>query len=133
MCRLAGAAADGVVFNWLTPRYTALSAELVLDGATAAGRPRPMLTAHVRSALLPQATGRLDEQAQRYGAIPQYAANFERMGSSPRESAVTGHDAAALQAGIAAHEAHLDETIVRAITADDSAESILELLRACAP
>jgi alkanesulfonate monooxygenase SsuD/methylene tetrahydromethanopterin reductase-like flavin-dependent oxidoreductase (luciferase family) len=133
MCRLAGEVAAGVVFNWLTPEYTAASAALVLEGAMSAGRPRPLLTAHVRCALLPQADARLAEQAARYGSIPQYAANFARMGVSPRQTVVQGADAATLQGGIAAHEAHLDETIVRAITADDSAASILELLRACAP
>jgi hypothetical protein len=55
------------------------------------------------------------------------------MGVSARDTCVSGADAATLQAGIAAHERVLDETVVRALTADDSAASILELLRACAP
>jgi hypothetical protein len=55
------------------------------------------------------------------------------MGVSARDTAVSGVNSAALQSGIAAHEGVLDETVVRAITADDSADSILELLRACAP
>lgn len=133
MCRLAGEAADGVVFNWLTPEYTKLSGEQVLAGAAAAGKPRPLLTAHVRSALLPQAAGQVDVQSGRYGSIPQYAANFARMGVSARDTVVTGSDAATLQARLREHEPLLDETIVRAITQDDRAESILELLHACAP
>ena len=55
------------------------------------------------------------------------------MGVSARNTCVHGTDAATLQAGIAEHETVLDETVVRAITADESVESILELLHACAP
>jgi alkanesulfonate monooxygenase SsuD/methylene tetrahydromethanopterin reductase-like flavin-dependent oxidoreductase (luciferase family) len=133
MCRLAGEVADGVVFNLLTPEYTASSGELVLSGARDAGRPRPLLTAHVRCALLPQAAAKVAEQAGRYAGNRQYAANFARMGIAAADTVVTGTDASALQTMIAAHEAQLDETIVRAITADDSADSIIELLHACAP
>src|SRR6266478_4466535 len=38
MCRLAGEVADGVLFNWLTPDYARLSADLVREGAAAARR-----------------------------------------------------------------------------------------------
>ena len=50
-----------------------------------------------------------------------------------REACVTGPDSAAMQVGISAHEAVLDETIVRAITPDDSLDSLIELVHACAP
>ena len=80
----------------------------------------------------PRQSSELEERS-RYASIPQYARHFARMGVSARDTCVSGPDAATLQAGIAAHEQVLDETIVRAITPDDTAESILELLRACAP
>jgi hypothetical protein len=89
--------------------------------------------AYARCALLPQAEQRRNVEADRYASFPKYAAHFERMGVSARDTCVSGYDAATLQAGIAAHERVLDEAVVRAITADDGAESILELLRACAP
>jgi hypothetical protein len=89
--------------------------------------------AYVRCGLLPQAEAKLNERAARYAGIPQYARHFERMAVSARDTCVSSAEAAALQAGIAEHERMLDETIVRAITPDDSASSILELLHACAP
>jgi alkanesulfonate monooxygenase SsuD/methylene tetrahydromethanopterin reductase-like flavin-dependent oxidoreductase (luciferase family) len=133
MNRLAGEVAEGVLFNWLTPEFAERSKGWVLDAAVGSGRPRPIISAYVRCALLPQADEQLDRQSALYSSFPSYASHFERMGVSARNTCVHGRDAATLQAGIARHEAVLDETVVRAITADESAESILELLRACAP
>jgi alkanesulfonate monooxygenase SsuD/methylene tetrahydromethanopterin reductase-like flavin-dependent oxidoreductase (luciferase family) len=133
MTQVAGEVGDGVLFNWQTPATAMSAGQICRDAAEAAGRPRPQVMAYVRTALLPQADQRLDTEAGRYGRVPAYAAHFARMGVSARETAVSGPDAASLQPQIAAHETSLDETIVRAITADDTAASILELLRACAP
>ncbi len=133
MTRMSGASGDGVLFNWQTPETAKQSGQICRDAAESAGRPRPLVMAYVRSALLPQADERLDIEANRYSRVPAYAAHFERMGVSARETAASGREAAELQVTIAAHESELDETVVRAITADDSATSILELLRACAP
>lgn len=133
MSALAGEVAEGVLFNWQTPPFAATSGEWVLEAATAASRPRPLLMAFVRCALLPQAGARLTEESGRYGSFPKYAAHFERMGVDARGTIVASADPAALRAGMAGHEAVLDEAVARAITASDDAESILELLRACAP
>ncbi|RIK46238.1 MAG: LLM class flavin-dependent oxidoreductase [Chloroflexi bacterium] len=133
MNRLAGEVAEGVLFNWLTPEFAERSRGWVLEAAERVGRPHPIISAYVRCALLPQADAQLDRQAALYSSFPSYADHFTRMGVSARNTCVHGPDAATLQAGIARHEAVLDETVVRAITADESAESILELLHACAP
>lgn len=133
MTRLAGEAGDGVLFNWQSPETAKSAGQRCREAAGAAGRPRPLVMAYVRTALLPQASERLDSEAGRYGRVPAYAAHFARMGVSARDTAVSGPDAATLQTGISAHEPSLDETVVRAITADDTAASVLELLRACAP
>jgi len=133
MTGLAGEIADGVLFNWFTTEFERQSGELVTAAASQAGRPQPLIMSYVRCGLLPHAQHRLQERAARYANIPQYARHFARMGISAHETCVSGTDAATLQTGIAAHEQVLDETIVRAITPDDRAASILELLRACAP
>jgi alkanesulfonate monooxygenase SsuD/methylene tetrahydromethanopterin reductase-like flavin-dependent oxidoreductase (luciferase family) len=133
MSALSGELADGVLFNWMTPEYTARAGRLVLDTAAGAGRARPALMAYVRCGLTPAAEARLSQELDRYAGIPTYERHVERMGASVRDACVTGDDGQALQSGIAAHEAVLDETIVRAITPDDSLDSLLELLHACAP
>ena len=55
------------------------------------------------------------------------------MGATAVDTCVVGPDAAALQVGLAWFETVLDETVVRAITPDDSFDSLLTLARACAP
>ena len=87
MCRLAGEVADGVLLNWLTPEHARRSADLVRAGAAAAKRPAPKIFAYVRLAIGPAAPELADE-GDRYGAIPAYAANFERMGVKPVETAI---------------------------------------------
>jgi alkanesulfonate monooxygenase SsuD/methylene tetrahydromethanopterin reductase-like flavin-dependent oxidoreductase (luciferase family) len=133
MSALAGEVADGVLFNWMTPQYTARVGQLVLDAAEAASRPRPALMAYVRCGLLPAAEARLSQELERYSGIATYERHVERMGASVREACVTGPDSAAMQVGISTQEAVLDETIVRAITPDDSLDSLIELVHACAP
>ena len=51
MCRLAGAKADGVLLNWLTPEFAAQSMNWVREGADEAGRPVPPSFAYVRTGL----------------------------------------------------------------------------------
>lgn len=133
MCAMAGEAGDGVLFNWLLPEWVDRSRKLVEDAAKEAGRSEPLIASYVRSALLPSAGERLVQEAGRYAGIPSYAAHFERQGIPAEQTAVRGEDAATLQAEIATYESRLDETVIRAITATDTAEDILELLEATKP
>ncbi len=133
MAGVAGEVGDGVLFNWLLPSYLAESIERVASAAEQHGRPRPLMMAYVRTAIVPEAEERLNQEAGRYTGNPNYAAHFERQGVAAAHTAVRGENAAALQSGIAPYEELLDETVVRAITADDSAEKIMELLQATAP
>jgi hypothetical protein len=88
---------------------------------------------YIRCALLPQAGASLAEQAANYDSIPSFGAMFARHGISAHDTVVTGPDAAALQPGIAREEAVLDVPVIRAVTADRSADALLELLEACRP
>jgi alkanesulfonate monooxygenase SsuD/methylene tetrahydromethanopterin reductase-like flavin-dependent oxidoreductase (luciferase family) len=133
MCRLAGEVADGVLFNWLTPEHALLSAEWVRGGAAAAGRPTPRLTAYVRVAIGAASAARLGDEARRYAAIPAYADHFARMGVPPSATAVAVAAAAAVSGALARWEQALDEVVVRAITANDSVDETLALVRAARP
>jgi alkanesulfonate monooxygenase SsuD/methylene tetrahydromethanopterin reductase-like flavin-dependent oxidoreductase (luciferase family) len=123
MSVVAGEVADGVLFNWMTPEHIAKIGRSV----------RGSLMAYVRCALLPQSQARLTEEADRYSAISSYRDHLARMGATALDTCVAGPDAAALQPGIAQFEAVLDETVVRAITPDDTLGSLRALARACAP
>ncbi|HET7341855.1 MAG TPA: LLM class flavin-dependent oxidoreductase [Methylomirabilota bacterium] len=133
MCRLAGELADGVLFNWLTPEYARRSAELVKEGAAAARRRPPVLYAYVRLALGPAALARLGEEGDRYASIPAYAAHFARMGVKPADTAVAGNTPEEIRAGLARWQGAVDEVVLRAITAHDTVEENLALVRAARP
>ena len=123
MSAVAGEVADGVLFNWMTPEHIAKLGPSV----------RGSLMAYVRCALLPQSQARLTEEADRYSAISSYRDHLARMGATALDTCVVGPNTAALQPGIARFEAVLDETVVRAITPDDTVDSLMALARACAP
>lgn len=129
MCRLAGEVADGVLFNWLTPEYARRSADLVRAGAVAAKRPMPRVYAYVRVALGP-ATERLAEEGGRYDAIPAYHAHFVRMGVKPVDTAIAATSAEGIKRALAAWDGAVDEVVLRAITAKDTVEDHLTLVRA---
>jgi alkanesulfonate monooxygenase SsuD/methylene tetrahydromethanopterin reductase-like flavin-dependent oxidoreductase (luciferase family) len=133
MCRLAGEIADGVLFNWLTPEHARRSAELVRAGATAAGRKPPTLFAYVRVALGAAARAKLAEEGERYARIPAYAANFERMGVKPVETAIAAETPGAIASALGAWRGVVDEVVLRAITGGDTVEEHLALLRAATP
>jgi alkanesulfonate monooxygenase SsuD/methylene tetrahydromethanopterin reductase-like flavin-dependent oxidoreductase (luciferase family) len=133
MCQLAGEVADGVLFNWLTPEHARRSAEWVREGAAAAGRRPPTLFAYVRLAVGSGALARLEEEAARYARIPAYADHFARAGTSPIDTAVGVPGPEALAAALAAWQGAVDEVVLRAITAGDSVEENLALLRAARP
>lgn len=130
MCRLAGEVADGVLFNWLTPDHARRSAELVRAGAASVGRPAPRLYAYVRVALGAAACERLAEEGGRYAAIPAYAANFARMGVKPVETAIAAESPDAIPPAVRAWQGAVDEIVLRAVTAKDTAEENVALLRA---
>ncbi|HUG35536.1 MAG TPA: LLM class flavin-dependent oxidoreductase [Candidatus Limnocylindrales bacterium] len=133
MCHLAGEVADGVLFNWLTPEYARRSADLVRAGATAAGRPAPMMIAYVRVAIGPAAGERLAEEAARYTGVPAYNAHFVRMGVKALDTGIAVQTPAAVAPALRTWQGAVDELVVRSITAKDGLEETLELVRAAKP
>jgi len=133
MCRLAGEIADGVLFNWITADHARRSAEWVRAGAEAARRPSPTLYAYVRLAIGPAAAERLAGEATRYGAIPAYAAHFERMAVKPADTAIMVNREDELRSQLLRWQGAVDELLFRAITGQETTEAYLALLRAAKP
>ena len=133
MCELAGEVADAVLFNFVTPEHARASADLVRAGARKAGRSVPTLYSYVRVALGAASRPRLQEEADRYGKIPAYAANFARMGVKPIDTTIMAETPSALHAAIARWHGIVDELVLRAITPTDSAEETIALVRAARP
>jgi hypothetical protein len=105
----------------------------VTEAARDARRPRPLILGYVRTVFGPGAREVFAEEAGRYGGYLAYAANFARMGTPAEATAVIGDTAAEIQAGLASFASELDETVVRAITGEESADAYLALLEAAAP
>lgn len=133
MCALAGSASDGVLLNWLTADYVMPSAAIAEEAADAVGRPAPMILGYVRTAFGPGAREVFYEEAGRYASYPSYAANFARMGTPAEHTAVIGDTRQDIQDGLAPFTPLLDETVVRAITGEESLPAYLALLEAAAP
>lgn len=133
MRAVAGEAADGVLLNWLTVGSVPAAAATVDNAAREAGRPRPLILGYVRTVFGVSARDAFLAEAGRYATYPAYAANFARMGTPAEETAVIGGTAAEIQTGLGAFTPHLDETVVRAITGEESAAAYLALLAAAAP
>ena len=132
MTELAGEVADGVLLNWLTPSYAEGSVAATRKAAAGAGRPTPLVAGYVRVALGDPARHRLAAEAVRYEGYPAYAAHFARMGAGALATTVTADDPTAIAPALAAY-AHFDETVVRAIAAEDTAAAYLALLHAASP
>jgi alkanesulfonate monooxygenase SsuD/methylene tetrahydromethanopterin reductase-like flavin-dependent oxidoreductase (luciferase family) len=133
MCRVAGEVADGVLLNWLVPDHVPVSIRELQQAAIAAGRARPHVAVYVRTALGAAARVVLQAEADRYAGFPAYAAHFARMGVAAIDTAVIGEQAEEIDAGLVAFDSLVDETVVRAIVAEETAAAYLALLRAAAP
>jgi alkanesulfonate monooxygenase SsuD/methylene tetrahydromethanopterin reductase-like flavin-dependent oxidoreductase (luciferase family) len=133
MCQLAGELADAVLFNWLTPDHARRSADWVRAGASAAKRRPPKLFAYVRIALGAAAIDKLADEGGRYAAIPAYATHFERMGVKPVETCIAAESPDAIAPALARWHGAVDDVVLRAITARDTVEENLSLLRAARP
>jgi len=133
MCALAGEVADGVLLNWVTPEYARRSADIVREAASKAGRKAPKVFAYVRLAMGTAAAAKLQDEADRYAAIPAYGANFARIGVKPAETGIVADTPQAVASALARWRGAVDEVVIRAITAADTVDENLALVRAAKP
>jgi len=133
MCALAGEVADGVLLNWVTPDYARRSADIVRAAASKAGRPAPKVFSYVRLAMGAAAAAKLQDEADRYAAIPAYGANFARLGVKPAETGIVADTPQAVASALARWRGAVDEVVLRAITATDTVADNLALVRAAKP
>jgi alkanesulfonate monooxygenase SsuD/methylene tetrahydromethanopterin reductase-like flavin-dependent oxidoreductase (luciferase family) len=133
MCTLAGEVADGVLLNWVTPEYARKSADLVRAGAAAAGRAAPKIYVYVRLSIGPAGRARTAQEADRYDAIPAYHANFVRMGVKPVQTAIAVDSPPAVRPALEQWRGAVDEVVLRAVTASDTLDETLALVRAAKP
>lgn len=128
MRRLGAERSDGLLLNWLTPE-AAREAVVGRDrDAARVDRNGVEVCLYVRTALGREAGDRMQREAERYGNIPTYSANFERMGVSAIDTTVAGDSGDQIREGLDRYTGTLDELVVRGITADDTTEEYLRLI-----
>lgn len=134
MCALAGAEADGVFLNWMTPEKSAWARERVSEGAAGAGRDSPpVIFGYLRVAVGPDAGERLLKEESFYRQLHQgYIRHFEALGKAPGTVGVAATDPSSARAGIAAFEEPIDHLVVRGLAHAD-AESLGAVASAAAP
>lgn len=118
---------DGALLNWLTPDA---ARQAVADRDQSAPDSGARIALYVRTALGSEAGTRLAAEAERYEGIPTYAANFRRLGVRAVETAVRSDSPRGIREGLARYDGIVDETVVRAITANDTVDEYLALIDA---
>ena len=122
MRRLAAENADGVLLSWLTPELARAQAA---DAHRAA--PATHVALYVRTALDAAAAPRLQSETARYAGVPSYAANFARESIRAAET-VWDAGTTSTVAPLAAYRDGVDEVVLRAITARDTADDYLRFI-----
>jgi alkanesulfonate monooxygenase SsuD/methylene tetrahydromethanopterin reductase-like flavin-dependent oxidoreductase (luciferase family) len=134
MCALAGAKADGVFLNWMTPEHAAWARERVAEGALEAGRESPPpVFGYVRVAVGADAAGRLLKEESFYRELHEgYKRHFATLGSEPGSVGIAAVDPAQVRAGLARYEPAIDHIVVRALAHAD-VDSLAAVADAAAP
>lgn len=117
MCALAGARADGVFFNWMTPEKASWARERVHEGAAEAGRDAPpKIFGYVRVAVGDDASERLLKEESFYRKLHKgYIQHFEALGREPGTVGVAEADPASVPAALESYGQGIDEIVVRAL------------------
>ncbi|HWM54514.1 MAG TPA: LLM class flavin-dependent oxidoreductase [Solirubrobacterales bacterium] len=132
MCALAGAEYDGAFFNWMTPDFAAAARQHVEAGATEAGRPTPPVFGYVRTAVGPDATGRLAKEESFYRDLHDgYRNHFARLGEPEGTVGVAAAAPPAAQSELDRYDA-LDTVVVRGL-ASANVQPMTALAEAAAP
>jgi alkanesulfonate monooxygenase SsuD/methylene tetrahydromethanopterin reductase-like flavin-dependent oxidoreductase (luciferase family) len=133
MCAFAGAEADGVFFNWMTPAFAAEARRHVEAGADEAGREAPPVMGYVRTAVGGDAAERLAKEEAFYRDLHAgYRDHFDRLAEPEGTVGVAAADPTTAQRELAAYDDVLDVTVVRGL-ASATTEAMTGLAEAAAP
>jgi alkanesulfonate monooxygenase SsuD/methylene tetrahydromethanopterin reductase-like flavin-dependent oxidoreductase (luciferase family) len=133
LCRLGGAAADGVLLNWMLPDQAAEARRWVQEGAHDAGRAPPVVASYVRVAVGSGSLQRLRDEEGRYRSInDRHRRHFAAMNVPLGSVGVAASTPSEVYEGLAPYQSALDLPIVR-VLADRDATSLALVADAAAP
>ena len=133
LCRLGGAIADGVLFNWMLPPHAAQARRWVQEGADEAGRAVPVVATYVRVAVGSGSLQRLRDEEGYYRTVNEgHRKHFETMDVQLGSVGVAASARAEVLEGLAPYQATLDLPIAR-VLAEHEATSLRAAAMAAAP
>jgi alkanesulfonate monooxygenase SsuD/methylene tetrahydromethanopterin reductase-like flavin-dependent oxidoreductase (luciferase family) len=133
MCAFAGAEADGVFLNWMTPEKAAWARERVHEGAAEAGREPPPIFGYVRVAVGTDAGDRLLKEESFYRQLHQgYIRHFEALGAQPGTVGVAAREPGEVAERLATYAQSMDHVVVRAL-ASANLDALGAVAEAAAP
>jgi alkanesulfonate monooxygenase SsuD/methylene tetrahydromethanopterin reductase-like flavin-dependent oxidoreductase (luciferase family) len=134
MCALAGAEADGVFLNWMTPERAAWARDHVREGAQQAGREEtPRIFGYVRVAVGDDAAERLLKEESFYRQLHHgYIQHFESLGAEPGTVGIAARDPNAVGEQLAAYAEPIDHIVVR-VLASANIDALGGVAEAAAP
>lgn len=118
---------EGLLLNWLTPAAAKLA---MADRRADAPDHHSEVALYIRCSLGDVGREAMATEAGRYAAIPSYAANFERLGFSALDAAITADTPAELSSGLARFQGVVDEPVLRAITGEETLAAYASLVDA---
>jgi alkanesulfonate monooxygenase SsuD/methylene tetrahydromethanopterin reductase-like flavin-dependent oxidoreductase (luciferase family) len=133
LCRLGGAAADGVLLNWMLPDQVLEARRSVQQGADEGGRAPPVVASYVRVAVGSGSLQRLRDEEGHYRTINEsHRKHFAAMNTPLGSVGVAASTPPEVQERLAPYQSALDLPIVRAL-ANADASSLTAVADAAAP
>jgi alkanesulfonate monooxygenase SsuD/methylene tetrahydromethanopterin reductase-like flavin-dependent oxidoreductase (luciferase family) len=134
MCALAGAEADGVFLNWMTPERAAWARDRVREGAEQAGREvPPTIFGYVRVAVGEDAEERLLKEESFYRQLHQgYIQHFESLGAEQGTVGVAARNPGTAGERLGEYADSIDHVVVRAL-ASANIDGLGRVAEAAAP
>jgi alkanesulfonate monooxygenase SsuD/methylene tetrahydromethanopterin reductase-like flavin-dependent oxidoreductase (luciferase family) len=121
LCRVGGAVADGVLLNWMLPGQAEEARRWVGEGASEAGRTRPLVASYVRVAVGAGSLKRLRDDEGFYRTINDgHRKHFEAMDAPLGTVGVAASARRGVLEGLAPYQSALDLPIVRVLADYDS-------------
>jgi alkanesulfonate monooxygenase SsuD/methylene tetrahydromethanopterin reductase-like flavin-dependent oxidoreductase (luciferase family) len=133
LCRLGGAIADGVLFNWMLPAQAERARRWVREGAEDEGRPPPITALYVRVAVGSGAPVRLREEEGRYRSIDEgHRRHFAAMGAEVGSVGIAAAGRSGVLEGLRPYQSAVELPIAR-VLADANIASLAAVAEAAAP
>jgi hypothetical protein len=133
LCRMGGAMADGVLFNWMLPAQASRACRWVQEGADEKGRTSPVTASYVRVAVGSDSQQRLRDEEGRYRKINEgHRKHFQAMNVPLGSVGIAASARPDVVNALKPYRSSVQLPIVRVLASADAA-SLIAVAEAAAP